>query len=112
MQAVVTELIALAGKARVFVSMPWVPGLTPEALGREGLYEVASTDEGLERRHGVLAMDQAGLSPLDHGGLYGDAVFEGILVCHGQVFLFREHIDRWWDSARRLGIRMPYSKEE
>ncbi|MBM4370202.1 MAG: aminotransferase class IV, partial [Deltaproteobacteria bacterium] len=47
-----------------------------------------------------------------HGGLYGDAVFEGILVCHGQVFLFREHIDRWWDSARRLGIRMPYSKEE
>ncbi|MFH1529338.1 MAG: aminotransferase class IV [Pseudomonadota bacterium] len=112
MQAVIQELISLAEKGRVFVSMPWVPGLTPEALGREGLYEVAETDERVERRHGILRLDQAGLSPLDHGGLYGDAVFEGILVNHGQIFLFKEHMDRWWRSAGKLDIAMPYSKEE
>ena len=112
MQAVIQELISLADKGRVFVSMPWVPGLTPEALGREGLYEVASTDEGVERRHGILRLDQAGLSPLDHGGLYGDAVFEGILINNGQIFLFKEHVDRWWESARKLDIAMPYTKEE
>ena len=112
MQAVINELISLADKGRVFVSMPWVPGLTPEALGREGLYEVAATDEAVERRHGILRLDQAGLSPLDHGGLYGDAVFEGILIDHGQIFLFKEHVDRWWESARKLEIDMPYSKEE
>jgi len=112
MQALIQELISLADKGRVFLSMPWVPGLTPESLGRDGLYEVAPTDEGLERRHGILRLDQAGLSPLDHGGLYGDAVFEGILINNGQIFLFKEHMDRWWESARKLDIAMPYTKEE
>ncbi len=112
MQAVIQELITLADKGRVLVSMPWVPGLTPEALGREGLYEVANTDERVERRHGILRFDQAGLSPLDHGGLYGDAVFEGILIDNGQIFLFKEHVDRWWESARKLEIAMPYAKKD
>jgi branched-chain amino acid aminotransferase len=109
---VVSELVGLAAKAKVFVSMPWVEGLTPESLGIKGRYEVAVTDEGVERRHGILSMSQAGLSPLDHGGLYGDACFEGVLVINDQIFLFREHLQRWWQSAAKLGIVMPYSMEE
>jgi branched-chain amino acid aminotransferase len=109
---VIKELTALADKARVFLSMPWVEGLTPEALGRAGNYEVAVTDEPVERRHGILRMSEAGLSPLDHGGLYGDACFEGILVINDQIFLYKEHLERWWRSAQKLHISVPYSMEE
>lgn len=109
---VVKELTALADKSRVFLSMPWVEGLTPECLGREGRFEVAQTAEPLERRHGIFKLNEAGLSPLDHGGLYGDACFEGILVTHGRIFLFKEHLERWWRSAEKMHIRMPYEMEE
>jgi len=109
---IINELTTLANKARVFVSMPWVEGLTPGALGVEGKYEVADSDEPMQRRHGILRMSEAGLSPLDHGGLYGDACFEGILVINDQIFLYKEHLERWWESARKLHINVPYSMEE
>lgn len=109
---VIQELSAVAKKSRVFVSMPWVDGLTPEFLSREGTYEVAHSDEGLERRHGIFPMSVASLSPLDHGGLYGDGCFEGILVNNGQVFLFKEHLVRWFEGAKALGIKFPYTMEE
>lgn len=109
---VVQELSAVARKSRVFVSMPWVEGLTPTFMGIEGKYQAAPSDEGIERRHGIFCMNEASLSPLDHGVLYGDGCFEGILVIHGQVFLYKEHLVRWQESADRLGIRMPYSLED
>ncbi len=111
-QDVIQELTRLAQKSRVFLSMPWVEGLTPTTLGIEGRYEVAVTDEPTQRRHGILRMSEAGLSPLDHGGLYGDACFEGILLINDQIFLYKEHLERWWESARKLFIPMPYSMEE
>lgn len=111
-EAIARELTALAKKAKVFVSMPWVEGLTPEALGEAGGYEVAATDELLERRHAILPVAKATLSTLDHGGLYGDACFEGILIVNDQIFLYREHMERWERSARMLGITMPYTLEE
>lgn len=109
---VIQELSAVAKKSKVFVSMPWVDGLTPEFMGREGTYEVANSDEGLERRHGIYPMSVASLSPLDHGGLYGDGCFEGILITSGQVFLYKEHLLRWFDGASKLGIKFPYTIEE
>jgi branched-chain amino acid aminotransferase len=111
-QNVIQELTRMAQKSRVFLSMPWVEGLTPTTLGIEGKYEVATTDEATERRHGILRISEAGLSPLDHGGLYGDACFEGILLINDQIFLFKEHMERWWESARKLFIPMPYPMEE
>ena len=111
-QNVIQELTRLAQKSKVFLSMPWVDGLTPVTLGIAGKYEVATTDEPMERRHGILQMSEAGLSPLDHGGLYGDACFEGILLINDQIFLFKEHMERWWESARKLFIPMPYPMEE
>jgi branched-chain amino acid aminotransferase len=44
---------------------------------------------------------------MDHGVLYGDAVFEGLLVAHGRVFTWREHLERLHASASRLGIDIP-----
>jgi branched-chain amino acid aminotransferase len=105
---VLAELEKLGRKSRVFLSMPYVPGLTPEALEKPGRWESCPTEEGLERRHGIFKLAEAGLSPLDHGGLYGDAVFEGVLVQHGRIFVMKEHLHRWWASADKMCIRFPY----
>lgn len=110
--AVVRELTALAKKSKVFLSMPWVEGLTPVSLGEPGVYEVANCDEPIERRHGIMPMAKATLSTLDHGGLYGDACFEGILIINDQIFLYKEHLERWRRSAKMLDIAFPYTLEE
>ena len=109
---VLNELKTLAETSRVFLSMPYVPGITPAILEQEGRFGRVETDEGIERRHGIFRMNEAGLSPLDHGGLYGDAVFEGILIQSGRIFLFKEHLKRWWVSARKMDIVFPYTIAE
>lgn len=106
---VLTELSTLGQRSRVFLSMPWVPGLTPTILDQPGRFESFQTDEGLERRHGIFRVNEAALSTLDHGGLYGDAVFEGVLLQHGRLFVFKEHLKRWWASAAKMEMHFPYS---
>jgi branched-chain amino acid aminotransferase len=54
----------------------------------------------------------AKISVFDHGLLYGDGVFEGIRSYSGSVFRLREHIDRLYESARAINLRIPISKEE
>lgn len=48
----------------------------------------------------------------DHGLLYGDGVFEGIRVYHGRVFRLKAHIDRLFESAKTLMLRIPLSKKK
>ena len=48
----------------------------------------------------------------DHGLLYGDGVFEGIRSYNGKVFKCKEHVDRLYDSARALTIKIPMTKQE
>ena len=55
---------------------------------------------------------QAKISVFDHGFLYGDGVFEGIRAYNGRVFKLKEHIDRLYDSAKAIDLRIPISKEE
>jgi branched-chain amino acid aminotransferase len=106
---VIDELVAISKKARVFTSMPYIEGLTPRYLSDKEKAQVYATDEIAERREGIFCMDEATLSTLDHGGLYGDACFEGILITNGQIFVLKEHLVRWWESARKLQIKMPYT---
>jgi len=54
----------------------------------------------------------AKISVFDHGLLYGDGVFEGIRFYCGRVFRLEEHIDRLYDSAKAIHLRVPISKEE
>lgn len=90
--------------------MPWVEGLTPRTLRTPGTEGVpgGDGDGGLERRHGIFPPDEMGLSVFDHGALYGDSVFEGLLVVQGRLFTWREHLERLKDSARNLNIPIPY----
>ena len=60
----------------------------------------------------LVDKDEAVVSVFDHGLLYGDGVFEGIRSYNGLVFKLREHLDRLFESARTLMLRIPMSKEE
>ena len=54
----------------------------------------------------------AKISVFDHGLLYGDGVFEGIRSYDGLVFKLKEHIDRLWESAHTIMLKIPMSKDE
>lgn len=56
--------------------------------------------------------DDAKISVFDHGLLYGDGVFEGIRSYAGKVFRMQQHLDRLWDSAKAIWLKIPMSKEE
>ncbi len=55
---------------------------------------------------------EAKISVFDHGLLYGDGVFEGIRAYSGVVFLLKEHIDRLFESAEYIELKVPLSKKE
>ena len=52
------------------------------------------------------------LHVLSHGLHYGSFVFEGLRVYEGQIFKLEEHTERLYHSAKRMGIKISYSKDE
>lgn len=52
---------------------------------------------------------QARISVLDHGLLYGDGVFEGIRFYGRRCFRLGAHLQRLQDSARAIGLTLPFS---
>jgi branched-chain amino acid aminotransferase len=55
---------------------------------------------------------KASVSVFDHGLLYGDGVFEGIRSYNGRLFKLGEHIDRLFESAHTIMLRIPMSPSE
>jgi len=53
----------------------------------------------------------AKISVFDHGLLYGDGVFEGIRSYNRLVFRLREHIDRLYESAQSIMLKVPLSHD-
>jgi len=53
----------------------------------------------------------AQISVFDHGLLYGDGVFEGIRSYKGCVFKLREHLDRLYESANTICLKIAMSKK-
>lgn len=60
----------------------------------------------------LVPVEQATVSVFDHGLLYGDGIFEGIRVYGGRVFLHREHIDRLYESALAIRLKIPMTHAE
>src|SRR3982751_5966782 len=61
---------------------------------------------------GQLVADQdAKVSVLDHGLLYGDGLFEGIRVRAGRIFRLDQHLRRLQLGARTLGLGLPFDAE-
>jgi branched-chain amino acid aminotransferase len=55
----------------------------------------------------VCSPEEAKVSVLDRGFLYGDSVYETIGTMYGRLFAARDHLDRLERSARRIGLRVP-----
>ena len=49
---------------------------------------------------------------LNHGLHYGSCVFEGLRVYGEKIYKLEKHTDRLFFSAKRMGIEVPYSKDE
>ena len=49
---------------------------------------------------------------LSHGLHYASCVFEGLRVYAGEIFKLEEHTDRLYHSAKKMDIKIPYSKDE
>ena len=49
---------------------------------------------------------------LSHGLHYASCVFEGIRVYDGEIFKIKEHTDRLFHSANRMGMKVPFTNEE
>ncbi len=52
------------------------------------------------------------LHVLSHGLHYGSFVFEGLRVYDGEIFKLKDHTERFFYSAKRMDIKIPYSQEE
>lgn len=60
----------------------------------------------------LVPVEQARVSVLDRGFLYGDAIFETVAAYAGTCFRLDRHIARFLRSAELLGITPPYSAQD
>ena len=49
---------------------------------------------------------------LNHGLHYASCVFEGERVYDNEIFKLEEHTSRLFYSAKRMGIKIPYTEDE
>ncbi len=59
-----------------------------------------------------VAEEKAVVSVLDRGFLFGDAVWEALLVKRGRPFAWAEHIERLASGISFLKLTLPYSPDE
>jgi branched-chain amino acid aminotransferase len=60
----------------------------------------------------ICSTQEATVSVLDHGLLYGDGVFEGIRAYGGRPFRLEAHLQRLYESAHAIALEVPLSREE
>lgn len=62
--------------------------------------------------NGVLHhREDAKISVFDSGYLVGDGVWEAFRVHKGKMIFIDKHLDRLWQSAKVVGIKIPFSRE-
>jgi len=60
----------------------------------------------------LVDKNEARVSPLDHGFLYGDGVWVSLRAFNGQLFHPEDHIKNLFCSAEKLGIKVPLTLAE
>ncbi|MFH1767925.1 MAG: branched-chain-amino-acid transaminase [Candidatus Omnitrophota bacterium] len=60
----------------------------------------------------LVGKEEAKVSIFDHGFLYGDGVFEGVRAYNRLVFKLKEHVDRLFESASSIMLKIPLTKKE
>ena len=59
-----------------------------------------------------IEWDRAQVHLLSHGLHYASCVFEGLRVYDGEIFKLEDHTQRLFYSAKRMGMKVPFSEEE
>jgi branched-chain amino acid aminotransferase len=54
--------------------------------------------------------DEAFISVLDHGFLFGDSIYEVICTYQGKPFFLDEHLKRLYSSASGISLKIPYDE--
>jgi branched-chain amino acid aminotransferase len=60
----------------------------------------------------ITAPQDAKISVLDHGLLFGDSVYESLRTYGGKPFLFSRHFARLQHSADAINLKLPWSKSK
>lgn len=48
----------------------------------------------------------------DRGYQFGDGIYEVVRVIDGKFFTLNEHLDRFFESAKKIRLTIPYTKEQ
>ncbi len=56
--------------------------------------------------------EEAKISVFDQGVLFGDGVYDTLVVKNGYIFKLDEHVERFYRSAKSVMIDVPYKKED
>ncbi len=60
----------------------------------------------------LLPRDKAKISVFDSGYLVGDGVWEGLRLHNGGLVFIHLHLNRLWQSAKVVGIRLNFTREQ
>jgi branched-chain amino acid aminotransferase len=60
----------------------------------------------------ITPASDARISPMDHGFLYGDSVYETIRTFHKRLFLLGRHMDRLHRSLEKTFLPLPLTRKE
>lgn len=60
----------------------------------------------------IVPIEKAFVPVLDHGFLYGDSIYETFRTFYGYPFQLQGHLDRLFQSAKGLELKIPLTKED
>lgn len=60
----------------------------------------------------IVADNEVVVDKEDRGYQFGDGVYEVVKVYNGQLFTLEEHVDRFYASAEKIQITIPYTKDK
>lgn len=60
----------------------------------------------------ITPPEEAKISVLDHGLLFGDSVYETLRTYRGKPFLFSRHFARLEHSAKAINLKLPWTKSK
>ena len=60
----------------------------------------------------LFSRKAAKISVFDSGYLVGDGVWEALRLHHGVLVFLEDHLNRLWQSAKTVGMALPFTKKE
>jgi branched-chain amino acid aminotransferase len=60
----------------------------------------------------LFPREEAKISVFDSGYLVGDGIWEAFRVHNGHMLFVHQHLDRMWQSAKVIGLSLPFSRAD